>query len=282
MRFSSLAFSLLVISILIFSATPVSGNSITTSVTCQLWGSPALITGRSYCSSGTPPPTSGPPPPYAAATASASLKLPTTADGWVTINLSTSIFGTDAAAYLDSIGQLPPGYARAPSSGTASADLHFDLYTDGPGRVGIYQIRLNPDASTTVLANDAASIGGNVIIRNTSAFISETDCSNDFFCNVPDPSAPVFYFQLGSPFTVDGNSSAYRVLSESNAYAFADISLQFRLLESDGVTPVVIHTGVPEPGILAMCLLGFGLLRRLWVRKAAATMTASNFFPRNR
>jgi hypothetical protein len=238
------------------------GSSITTSVTCVLWGLPSTyITGTSHCDAGTPPPLFGPPPPYITASASASLQLSNTADGWVTVNLATSIFGTDAAAYLEDIGQLPPNYTYASSAGSATAQLHFDLYTDGPSRIGIFQVRQNPALTGfAVGTNDAAGAGAQLALYDGSPFPFTVTCSSNFGCSLPGPSAPVFYYSLGSPISVDASSEAFTETPFGNSYASTNVSIQFRFLEADGITPVVINSGipvsaVPEPGTFSLYLI---------------------------
>jgi len=196
----------------------------------------------------------------------------------VTVNLSTNIFGTDAVAYLENTGQITPGtYTYASSGALASAELHFDLYTDGPSRTGIFQIRRNPSFFNIlpVVANDAASARGNVALYDGSPFPFTVDCRNNSGCNLPGPSAPVFYAPLGAAISVDASSIAGTQTPFGNSYASTDISIQFRFLEADGVTPAMVHTGVPEPTTWAFLLIGGAFLCKFAIKREKALRSNS-------
>jgi hypothetical protein len=94
-------------------------------------------------------------------------------------------------------------------------------------------------------ANDAAGAAAQLAPYDGSPFPFTVTCSSNFGCLLPGPSAPVFYYPLGAPISVDASSEAFTETPFGNSYASTNVSIQFHFLEADGITPVVINSGIP-------------------------------------
>lgn len=181
------------------------------------------------------------------------------------INLSVTS-PTNSSDYfvlqLSNSGDARDGYYEPPDAGaSASANVDFTLTTAGPERSGYIQV-VQPgfffaEYSITGLSLSIGTLPGDA-------------CTGEFDCSIAE--APAIYpdtynFTLGNSFSFDFAYSSLldATFEDGQADTTGDYTLEFRFLESDGVTPVAI---LPEPSTwipvctALLCLAAFSLRKR--------------------
>lgn len=142
------------------------------------------------------------------------------------------------------------GMARGGSGASASANVDLSFRTDGPKRPGYLEVIPTLAGNTTYsITNLSFSIGA------LDGACYGLYCSfSTMRTNFPDLPG-IYDFTLGDPFSLDVNYSSILDAGWEDGLADAgvDFTLQFRLFESDGVTPVAIN---PEPGTWILCVIG--------------------------
>lgn len=182
---------------------------------------------------------------------------PTTTSGYFTVNLTE-----DGLAHSTLVN-----YAAGGGDVLSSASLDLTLNTSGPLRAGYLEPLLTGNAGAGfALAQLRFSIGGNEYQGGCDGKRLNGGC-NAGPMPANNPTQPFLYnFTLGTPFqlqlsyTDDLDSG----LEESTAQVDESFTLQFRFLESDGITPVAIS---PEPCTLSLTALALVSVSILGLRR---------------
>lgn len=173
------------------------------------------------------------------------LNLPTIPSG--------SVMSVGAVAAVSSSGPSPA------LSATALARASNVFYSAGAPRSGFIQFDVRLDRAHGGTSNALLSDG----THQYSYDVLNTGSTPSVFCDINDCGwTATEPFDLGSEFRISAFAGV--IVSDGSSHGYEDGIVVFRLLESDGTTPVPF-SATPEPATWGLLL--FGLFTGWWMRR---------------
>ena len=212
-----------------------------TSVSCQAAGYSVMVD-TAGCLQGTlpNPQIQG---PIAQANSAVSETLQQTANDSLSISFHESVMAIpDLGATNSSVSQSQ-----------ANASVHINMYTEGPVRPGVLQIVLTEQS--WVASTDGFT---GVVWYQIGPWSGECRGWTGMCWGVPGENAPPIPFELGTAFSFDAAVSLADYASNLTGFASgrADVLMQFRFFEADGVTPVIAYDPPSVPEVNSGYLVG--------------------------